>query len=210
MRKGFSVGLLGGSFNPAHGGHRRMSVAALDRLGLDEIWWLVSPQNPLKPRAGMAPLAARLASARAVARHPRIRPTAIETELGTQRTVDTLRALKRRFPHVRFLWLMGSDNLAQFHRWADWRTVSALVPIVVMARPGYVGAGQTAPAMGWLRRVRHRSPAGWRNWQLPGLACVNFGLDPQSATAIRGKRPDWAATSPTGPDARPQQQEPTI
>jgi nicotinate-nucleotide adenylyltransferase len=201
LKKGFSVGLLGGSFNPAHGGHRRMSVAALERLGLDELWWLVSPQNPLKPKAGMAPLAARLASARAVARHPRIRPTAIEVELGTQRTVDTLRALKRRFPQVRFLWLMGSDNLAQFHRWADWRTVSALVPIVVMARPGYVGASQTAPAMGWLRRRRHRSPTGWRTWHLPGIACVNFGLDPLSATAVRATEPDWAATLATGPGA---------
>jgi nicotinate-nucleotide adenylyltransferase len=209
LKKGFAVGLLGGSFNPAHAGHRRMSLAALERLGLDEVWWLVSPQNPLKPRAGMAPLTARLASARAVARHPRIRPTAIEAELGTQRTVDTLKALKQRFPQVRFLWLMGSDNLAQFHRWADWRTISALVPIVVMARPGYVGASQTAPAMGWLRRHRHRFPAGWRNWQLPGLGLVNYGLDPQSATALRAADPNWAHRMQPGHSAAPQQQEPT-
>jgi nicotinate-nucleotide adenylyltransferase len=208
LRKGFSVGLLGGSFNPAHAGHRRMSLAALERLGLDEVWWLVSPQNPLKPKAGMAPLKARLASARQQARHPRIRPTTIEAELGTQRTVDTLKALKRRFPQVRFLWLMGSDNLAQFHRWADWRTISALVPIVVMARPGYVGASQTAPAMGWLRRHRHRFPAGWRNWQLPGLGLVNYGLDPQSATALRAADPDWAHRMQAGHSAAPQQQEP--
>ena len=210
MRKGFSVGLLGGSFNPAHRGHRRMSVAALDRLGLDEVWWLVSPQNPLKPKAGMAPLEARLASARAAARHPRIRATAIEAELGTQRTVDTLKALKRRFPQVRFLWLMGADNLAQFHRWADWRTISALVPIVVMARPGYVGASQTSSAMGWLRRHRHRFPAGWRNWHLPGLGLVNYGLDPQSATALRATDRDWAERMQVGHPAPPQQQEPTI
>lgn len=175
-----------------------MSLAALERLGLNEVWWLVSPQNPLKPTGGMAPLAARLASAKRMARHPRIRPTAIELELGTQRTADTLKALKRRFPQVRFLWLMGSDNLAQFHRWAEWRTLSALVPIVVMARPGYVGASQTAPAMGWLRRRRHRSPAGWRSWHLPGMACVNFGLDPLSATAVRATDPDWAAKAATG------------
>lgn len=180
-----------------------MSLAALERLGLDEIWWLVSPQNPLKPKAGMAPLPARLASAKVVARHPRIRPTAIETELGTQRTIDTLTALKRRFPHVRFLWLMGSDNLAQFHRWAAWRDIARSVPIVVMARPDYVGQSQTAPAMGWLRRHRHRSPAGWRNWHLPGLACVNFGLDPQSATAMRAAAPDWAEKIPTGEIAPP-------
>jgi nicotinate-nucleotide adenylyltransferase len=196
LRKGFSVGLLGGSFNPAHGGHRRMSLAALERLGLDEVWWLVSPQNPLKPVAGMAPLAARLASAKAVARHPRIRPTAIEAELGTQLTIDTVQALKRRFPQVRFLWLMGSDNLAQFHRWAAWREIARTVPIVVMARPDYVGRSQTSPAMGWLRRSRHRSPAGWRNWHLPGLALVNFGLDPQSATAVRAADPDWAEKMP--------------
>ncbi len=192
MRKGFSVGLLGGSFNPAHSGHRRMSVEALRRLRLDEIWWLVSPQNPLKPVAGMAPLAVRLASARKVARHPRIRPTAIEVELGTQLTVDTVQALKRRFPQLRFLWLMGSDNLQQFHRWADWREIARQVPIVVMARPNYHGSGQSAPAMGWLRRYRHRDAAGWRNWKLPAIAQVNLGLDPASATAIRRADPDWA------------------
>ncbi len=192
MRKGFSVGLLGGSFNPAHGGHRRMSLAALERLGLDEVWWLVSPQNPLKPAAGMAPLEARIASARKVARHPRIRPTAIEAELGTQLTIDTLQALRRRFPHVRFLWLMGSDNLLQFHRWVEWRAIARTVPIVVMARPLYVGASQSAPAMAWLRRYRHRSAAGWRNWNLPGIALQDFGLDNRSATAIRREEPGWA------------------
>ncbi|MCG2842676.1 nicotinate-nucleotide adenylyltransferase [Sandaracinobacter sp. RS1-74] len=192
MRKGFSVGLLGGSFNPAHGGHRKMSLAALERLGLDEVWWLVSPQNPLKPVAGMAPLAARLASARLVARHPRIRPTAIEAELGTQLTVDTLQALRHRFPQVRFLWLMGSDNLLQFHRWADWRVIARTVPIVVMARPHYVGPSQSAPAMGWFRRYRHKSAAGWKDWQLPGIATVDFGLDSRSATAIRREEPGWA------------------
>ena len=192
MRKGFTVGLLGGSFNPAHGGHRRMSVAALERLGLDEVWWLVSPQNPLKPVAGMAPLTARIASGRAVARHPRIRVTGIEAELGTQLTIDTIQALKRRYPQVRFLWLMGSDNLMQFHRWADWREIARQVPIVVMARPLYVGRSQFAPAMGWLRRWRHGNPAGWRTWRLPGLALVNFGLDQRSATAIRRADPDWA------------------
>lgn len=194
MRKGYSVGLLGGSFNPAHGGHRRMSLAALERLGLDEIWWLVSPQNPLKPVAGMAPLAVRIASARKIARHPRIRPTAIEAELGTQLTVDTLQALRRRFPQVKFLWLMGSDNLLQFHRWAEWRTIARTVPIVVMARPLYVGPSQSAPAMAWLRRYRHRSAAGWRNWHLPGIALQDFGLDNRSATAIRREEPGWADT----------------
>ncbi len=193
MRKGLAVGLLGGSFNPAHGGHRRMSLAAMKRLRLDEVWWLVSPQNPLKPVAGMAPLAARLASARAVARHPRIRVSAIEAELGTQLTVDTVQALRRRFPQLRFVWLMGADNLLQFHRWADWRTIARTVPIVVLARPLYAGPSQSAPAMAWLRRHRRRSVAGWRSWRLPAIAILNVGLDQRSATAIRRDDPAWAA-----------------
>lgn len=192
MRRGFAVGLLGGSFNPAHGGHRRMSLAAMQRLKLDEIWWLVSPQNPLKPAAGMASLAARLASARAVARHPRIRVSSIEAELGTQLTVDTVQALRRRFPQLRFVWLMGADNLLQFHRWAEWRTIARTVPIVVLARPLYAGRSQSAPAMAWLRRHRRRSVAGWRAWRLPAIALLNVGLDQRSATAIRRADPDWA------------------
>jgi nicotinate-nucleotide adenylyltransferase len=193
LRKGWRVGLLGGSFNPAHGGHRRMSLAALERLGLDEVWWLVSPQNPLKPVAGMAPLEVRLARAKRQARHPRIRATAIEAELGTQLTIDTLQALRRRFPQLRFLWLMGSDNLLQFHRWAAWRDIARTVPIVVMARPLYAGPSQSAPAMGWLRRHAHRNPAGWRMWRLPAIGFADFGLDQRSATAIRRADPDWAA-----------------
>jgi nicotinate-nucleotide adenylyltransferase len=192
LKRGFAVGLLGGSFNPAHGGHRRMSVAALQRLGLDEVWWMVSPQNPLKPVAGMAPLKARMASARRQARHPRIRVTGLEAELGTQLTIDTLQALQRRFPQVRFVWLMGADNLLQFHRWAQWRAIARTVPIVVMARPLYAGPSQSAPAMAWLRRHRHANAAGWRRWRLPGLALVNLGLDQRSATAIRSSDPHWA------------------
>ncbi len=186
------MGLLGGSFNPAHSGHRRMSLEAMRRLKLDEVWWMVSPQNPLKPVAGMASLRARLASARAMARHPRIRVTAIEQELGTQMTVDSIAALKARYPQVRFIWLMGADNLLQFHRWAAWREISRNVPIVVMARPHYAGRSQFAPAMGWLRRFRRNNPAGWRTWHLPAITMVNLGLDPQSATAIRQNDPGWA------------------
>ncbi len=197
MKKGYSVGLLGGSFNPAHGGHRRMSLAALQRLKLDEIWWLVSPQNPLKPAAGMASLSARLAYARAVANHPRIRVTAIEQQLGTQLTADTIPALKARFPQVRFLWLMGADNLLQFHRWADWRGIAREVPIVVLARPDYTGRSQFSPAMGWLRHFRRKSPANWRSWPLPAIVVVNLGHDSRSATAIRARTPDWATHQDT-------------
>jgi nicotinate-nucleotide adenylyltransferase len=142
----------------------------------------------------MAPLAARLASARAVAGHSRIRPTTIESALGTVRTVDTLRALRRHYPHYRFVWLMGADNLAQFHLWSEWRTIARLVPIVVLARPGYMGRSHSAPAFGWLRHYLHRDPTGWRDWQLPAIVILNLGLDRRSATAVRRRRPQWAAT----------------
>jgi nicotinate-nucleotide adenylyltransferase len=136
-RTGPVTGLLGGSFNPAHGAHRQVSLFARDALGLDQVWWLVSPGNPLKPKHGMAPLAARVHSAQEQARRAPIRVTAIERELGTVYTVDTVRALKRRFRRRRFVWLMGSDNLAQFHRWKDWREIAEEMPIAVIARPGY-------------------------------------------------------------------------
>ncbi len=187
------IGLLGGSFNPAHRGHRRVSLAAIRALALDEVWWLVSPGNPLKPEAGMAPLPARLASAQRVARHAPIRPTAIEQRLGTRYTVDTVRKLVRMYPQHRFVWLMGADNLAQFHRWRDWRGIARTVAIAVIARPGYDGAALASPAMGWLRR--HARPAGqarrWTMWSLPALVRLRFRPDPTSATAIRAADPAW-------------------
>ncbi|RJF90490.1 nicotinate-nucleotide adenylyltransferase [Sphingomonas cavernae] len=188
------VGLLGGSFNPAHRGHRKISLFAMEALGLDEVWWLVSPGNPLKDGAGdMAPLSARLASAQQMARGSRIRATAIEAQLGTRYTVDTLRALRRRYPKVRFIWLMGADNLGQFHRWRDWRRIAATVPIAVIARPGYDGAARASPAMGWLRGfVRpacHRNQ--WTQWSLPALVLLRFRPDPTSATRLRQADPHW-------------------
>jgi nicotinate-nucleotide adenylyltransferase len=187
------IGLLGGSFNPAHGGHRAISLFAIRALGLDELWWLVSPGNPLKDPAGMAPLAARLASARRQARGAPIRPTAIEAELGTRYTADTLRALKRRYPMHSFIWLMGADNLLQFHHWRRWREIARTVPIAVIARPGYNRAARAAPAMGWLRRsvrpavqVKH-----WTNWRPPALVLLRFVPDPRSATRIRQADPHW-------------------
>lgn len=189
------IGLLGGSFNPAHGGHRRISLFAMRALGLDEVWWLVSPGNPLKPKEGMAPLAARYASAVRQARRAPIRPTAIERELGTRFTVDTLARLKRRYSKREFVWLMGSDNLAQFHRWRDWRRIARTMPIAVIARPGYDGDAFASPAMAWLRRYRIPA-AGFANrsrWSAPALVILRFDPDHRSATALRRADPDWAA-----------------
>ncbi len=189
------TGLLGGSFNPAHRGHRRVTLFAIAALGLDEVWWLVSPGNPLKPAQGMAPLAARLASAREMSRRAPIRATAIEQQLGTRYTVDTLRALKRRYPRRRFVWLMGADNLAQFHRWRQWRALAREMPIAVIARPGYDDAALASPAMAWLRRYR-LTAARFRNrgeWSAPALIELRFDPDPRSASAIRQADPHWAS-----------------
>nr|WP_281501259.1 nicotinate-nucleotide adenylyltransferase [Erythrobacter sp. F6033] len=188
------TGLLGGSFNPAHGGHRRITRFTIDALGLDEAWWLVSPGNPLKPKAGMAPLSARLKSAEVQARRAPIVPTAIEQHLGTRYTVNTLAKLKRRYPKREFVWLMGSDNLADFHRWKDWRRIARMMPIAVIARPGYNADALASPAMAWLRRYTV-SAATFRNtgqWSAPALVFLRFDPDPRSATAIRRGNADWA------------------
>jgi nicotinate-nucleotide adenylyltransferase len=187
------IGLLGGSFNPAHGGHRAISLFAIRALKLDELWWLVSPGNPLKDAGTMASLEARLASARKLARGSVILPTAIEARLGTRYTVDTLKALKKRHPDHNFIWLMGADNLLQFDRWKAWREIARTVPIAVIARPGYSHAARAAPAMGWLRRFVR--PAGqtprWTEWRPPALVLLRFVPDPRSATRIRQADPHW-------------------
>lgn len=188
------TGLLGGSFNPAHGGHRRISLRAIAALGLDEVWWLVSPGNPLKRDAEMAPLAARLKSAQVRSRRAPIRASAIEQVLGTRYTVDTLRALARRYPARQFVWLMGADNLAQFHRWRDWRKLARTMPIAVIARPGYDGRAMASPAMAWFRRysVPAASFAALGRWSAPALVFLRFDADFRSATSIRRADPDWA------------------
>jgi len=188
------IGILGGSFNPAHSGHRAISLAAIAALGLDEVWWLVSPGNPLKEKSGdMAPFAARFASARRMARHAPIRASAIELKLGTRYTIDTVRALTRLYPNKRFIWLMGADNLAQFDQWRDWRRIAREVPIAVVARPGYDGAARAAPAMGWLRRFIRPACQGknWTKWRLPALVLLRFRPDPTSATRLRMADPAW-------------------
>ena len=188
------TGLLGGSFNPAHYSHRHISRFAIRALGLREVWWLVSPGNPLKAGApDMAPLAARLASANRMARRAPIRPTAIEARLGTRYTADTLRALVRLYPNRRFIWIMGADNLAQFHRWRDWRGLARRVTIAVIARPGYDGGAHASRAMGWLRRfVRPAAKARqWTRWRPPALVLLHFYPDRGSATRLRAKDPGW-------------------
>ena len=128
---------MGGSFNPAHDGHRHLSLQALKRLGLDAVWWLVSPQNPLKAAEGMAPLLERLRLARAFAAHPRILVSDLESRLGTRFTADTLAALTKRFPRTRFVWLMGADNLIELPRWRKWKQIFHLAPIAIFDRPPY-------------------------------------------------------------------------
>jgi nicotinate-nucleotide adenylyltransferase len=130
-----------------------------------------------------------------MARRAPIRVTAIEQRLHTSRTADTIARLQQRYPRCRFLWLMGADNLAQFHQWQRWRAIARRVPIVVFARPVYSDVRHTAPAMSWLGRYQRHAPAQWRNWTLPAIILVQFGLDPRSATAVRRARPDWARPS---------------
>ncbi|MCA0871901.1 nicotinate-nucleotide adenylyltransferase [Seohaeicola saemankumensis] len=144
-RPGQRIGLLGGSFDPPHAGHAHITREALKRFGLDRVWWLVSPGNPLKEH-GPAPLRERMRAARAMMRHPRVDVTDIEARVGTRVTADTIAALHRRYPGVRFVWLMGADNLAQFHLWKNWRSIADVVPMGVLARPGDRISARMSPA----------------------------------------------------------------
>lgn len=153
---GQAIGLLGGSFDPAHSGHVHITREALKRFDLDRVWWLVSPGNPLKTR-GPAPLARRLEAARKVMCDPRVEVTDIEARIGTRFTAETLEALQALYPRTRFVWLMGADNLAQFHLWERWDWIMANVPIGVLARPGDRQRALNAPVA---RLARH--------WRLPG------------------------------------------
>jgi nicotinate-nucleotide adenylyltransferase len=194
------IGLLGGSFNPAHRGHRRISVEAMRVLGLDEVWWLVSPGNPLKEGAkDMAPFDARFGWARRVAWGARIRVSDFEQREGTRFTVDTVRRLKKRHPEHRFIWLLGSDTLPNFHKWRDWRGLAREVPVAVIRRPGYDSAARAARAMGWLRRFVHPSSQAshWTEWSAPAIIFLRLPPDPTSATAIRAQDPSWYRRSPS-------------
>lgn len=184
------IGLLGGSFNPAHEGHRDISLAALAYLDLDEVWWMVSPQNPLKPEKGMASFAERMAGAKAMAHHPRIKVTDIEKRLGTRYTADTLRTLVTRFPSYRFVWLMGADNLAQIASWRDWTRIFHLTPIAVFDRPTYTIKALSSLAARRFRRSRRREAAlkTLAATPAPAWVFVHHRLNPISATQIRAER----------------------
>lgn len=191
-RPGQVIGLLGGSFDPAHAGHAHITREALKRLGLDRVWWLVSPGNPLKTH-GPAPLAQRIAQARAVMDHPRVAITDIEARLGTRYTARTIAALRKRYPGVRFVWLMGADNLAQFHRWQDWRDIMDTVPVAVLARPGDRTAARTSVAATIYRaaKVSAADAYGLGRQSAPAWAFLNVPMHTASSTAIR-RNGGWA------------------
>jgi nicotinate-nucleotide adenylyltransferase len=190
-REGMTVGLFGGSFDPPHAGHVHVSREALKRLGLDRVWWLVSPGNPLKDR-GPAPLDRRMAAARSKVSHPRVIVTDIEARLGTRYTAETIEALIARYPGVRFVWLMGADNLAQFHRWQRWDWITRTVPICVLARPGHRISARTAKAAQVYRHAR--IPASHARLlphaEAPAWVFLNMPMVDVSSTEIRA-RGEW-------------------
>jgi nicotinate-nucleotide adenylyltransferase len=182
---GLRIGLLGGSFNPAHEGHVHASEAALKRLRLDYVWWLVTPRNPLKGQAGLAPLGDRVRRARDVARHPRIVVTGIEQCLRTAYTVDTVKALQRRFPELRFVWLMGSDNLETFRRWRRWEEIVARIPLAVIQRPGSTLATLHAKPMRRFLKFRRRDLDACMT--PPAIVILDGPRNSLSSTALRAR-----------------------
>ncbi len=198
MRAGFppaepgqAVGLLGGSFDPPHEGHVHITREALKRFGLDRVWWLVSPGNPMKTE-GPAPLPRRLAAARAMMRHPRVTVTDIEARIGTRYTAETLERLAALYPGVRFVWLMGADNLRQLHRWDRWQDIMASVPVGVLARPGSRIAARTSKAARVFARwqVPQAQSQGLAARPAPAWCFPDVPMRALSSTEIRA-RGDW-------------------
>ena len=186
LRAGMSVGLLGGSFDPAHAGHVHITKVALKRFGLDRVIWLVSPGNPLKTK-GPAPLDARMTHARAMMQDPRVLVSDIEAQIGTRYTAETIDTLQARYPGVRFVWLMGADNLQQFHRWERWQDILQSVPMGVLARPGFRRSGLHARTA---RQYRHARIPGKASHLLahcaaPKWCFVNMPMMPVSSSQIR-------------------------
>ena len=192
-RAGRVIGLLGGSFDPAHAGHVHITQAALARFGLDEVWWLVTPGNPLKER-GPAPLADRLQEARRVMQHPRVSVTDIEARIGTRYTAQTIANLQMRYRGVRFVWLMGADNLAQFHHWQDWQDIMSRVPVGVLARPGDRISARMSPAARIYRaqRLIGRAAMLLGRTPAPAWSFINLPMSQSSSTAIRNAG-DWTS-----------------
>ena len=184
------IGLLGGSFNPAHAAHRQISLVALKRLRLDQVWWLVSPNNPLKAKSKMPDLETRIDAARAVAHHPKIVVTGFEAGRNSAYTVDTIRFLKRRYPSVNFVWLMGADNLVSFHRWRAWEALFRLVPIAVLDRPGYrLKARASRAAQRFASAALDETDApGLLRMEPPAWTLLTLPLSSLSSTRLRGAK----------------------
>lgn len=185
--KGMVIGLLGGSFDPAHEGHVHITREALKRMNLDQVWWLVTPGNPLKARQP-APMADRLSRAKAVLQgHPRVRVTALEAALGTRLTADTIDRLQAIYPGVRFVWLMGADNLVQFHRWARWRDILRALPVGVLARPGSGVAARMSVAAQSFRVHRVARGEHLGRQKPPAWVFVNLPMTDASSSEIRAE-----------------------
>jgi len=186
------IGLLGGSFNPPHEGHLHVSEMALRRLGLDYVWWLVSPQNPLKLPRDTAPLEKRLALAAKIVHGHRVIVSDAEQVLNTRFTVDSLTKLVRRFPCVSFVWLMGSDNLATFHHWKGWPHIVRLMPVAVVMRPGSMLAPLQAKAMQRFWRARRKNMRSFLKRTPPSIVVIGGRRNPQSSTALRQRTLEWS------------------
>ena len=187
---GLRIGLLGGSFNPAHAAHRAISLLAMQRLGLDRVWWIVSPGNPLKDTSELPALSQRMKQARALARHPRIHVSDLEAQIGTRYTIDTMEFLVQRLPRVHFVWLMGADILAELHRWRDWRRLSSLMPLAVIDRGGWTQRYMAAPAALALGRFRLREAQAARLPVMspPAWVMLHGRKSALSSTELRRKR----------------------
>jgi len=187
------VGLYGGSFNPAHDGHAHVSAQALKHLRLDALWWLVSPQNPLKEASDMAPLEKRKKSAQQYANNRKIYVTTIEDRLQSRYSYQTIKQLTLRFRRTRFVWIMGADNLATFHHWQQWRAIFQSLPIAVIDRPGYSSRAIWSPAGRVFRRYRRPQRSAFKvaRMRAPAWVYLTGPLHAQSATAMRAKMPHW-------------------
>lgn len=185
-RRGQVIGLLGGSFDPAHAGHVQLTRTALSRLSLDRVWWVVSPGNPLKAR-GPADIDRRIAHARRIMQHPRVEITDIEARIGTRFTAETLLELRRLYPGVTFVWLMGADNMVQLSQWRDWEEIVASTPMAVFARPGDRIAARTAKAATVFRhgRLRAQEAHVLPHLKAPAWVFLNMPMTPVSSSAIR-------------------------